>query len=106
MQFKLRNVAGPLPSDSKQDTFRASSHSHDSEHFDPMLTSRTQHCESPVLDVVGNDTEPSTDDNVHALLQKSGFSPQKIAELLDELPPSITADVLVDFYFSTMYVRS
>ncbi len=71
-----------------------------------MLTSRTEHLESPGLDVVGNDAGPSTDDNVHTLLQNLGFSPHKIAELLDELPPSRTADVLVDFYFSTMYVRS
>jgi hypothetical protein len=71
-----------------------------------MLTSRTEHLESPGLDVVGNDTGPSMDDNVHVLLQKLGFSPHKIAELLDELPPLRTADVLVDFYFSTMYVWS
>ena len=59
--------------------------------------------ESPDLDVVA---EPSADDNFLTLLEKSGFSPPKITELLDELPSSTTADALVDFYFNTMYVKS
>ena len=71
-----------------------------------MQTSRTQNYQSPVLDVVGHDAEPSADENFLTLLEKSGFSPSKIAELLDELPSSTTANALVDFYFNTMYVKS
>lgn len=96
MQFKLRSVAGSLPSDSNRDTLRTSGHSHASENFDLMQ-------ESPGLDVVA---EPSADDNFLTLLEKSGFSPPKITELLDELPSSTTADALVDFYFNTMYAKS
>ena len=104
--LKLRGVAGPLPPDANRDTPRTSGHNHTPENFDLMPASPAQHFESPVLDVVGHEAEPSTDDNFLTLLEKSGFSPHKIAELLDELPSSRTANVLVDFYFSTMYVMS
>lgn len=50
------------------------------------------------------DLEPSAADNLKSLVQECGVSPHKISELLQELPPVRVSDVLIDFYFSTMYV--
>ncbi|KAK2466252.1 hypothetical protein APHAL10511_001894 [Amanita phalloides] len=100
---QLKCVAGPLPSNSKQiDSPRMPGHDHDTNNFDLAQTSSAQRFGTPGLEAVENDTESSTVDNFHAMLRESGFSPQKIAELLQELPPPRICDDLVDFYFSTI----
>lgn len=53
---------------------------------------------------LGEDLEPSAADNLKTLFQECGVSPNKISELLQELPPSRVSDVLIDFYFTTMQV--
>ncbi|KIL68025.1 hypothetical protein M378DRAFT_72501 [Amanita muscaria Koide BX008] len=45
--------------------------------------------------------QPIIDDS-RFLAEECGFSPHKIAELIQELPPLSTTDALVDFYFSTI----
>ncbi|KAI3612336.1 nucleus protein [Moniliophthora roreri] len=54
--------------------------------------------------------EPSAADNLKTLVQECGVSPHKIPELLQELPPLRTSDVLINYYFSainwTRYVIS
>lgn len=58
-----------------------------------------------LLDAVQNGLEPSAADNLKTLVQECGVSPHKVAELFQELPPTRTSAVLVDYYFQTMYVR-
>lgn len=48
--------------------------------------------------------EPSAADNLKILVQECGVSPHKISELLQELPPLRSSDVLVDYYFKSMSV--
>jgi len=55
-------------------------------------------------DVVG-DLEPSAADNLKSLVQECGVSPHKFSELLQELPPVRVSDVLIEYYFSSMYVQ-
>ena len=57
-----------------------------------------------VIESVQQDSEPSPADNLNSLVQECGLPPHKISELLQELPPQRFSDVLVDFYFNTMYV--
>ncbi|KAJ6536624.1 hypothetical protein B0H10DRAFT_2143017 [Mycena sp. CBHHK59/15] len=52
-----------------------------------------------ILDAVQNDLEPSAADNLKTLVQECGVSPHKVSELLQELPPTRTSAVLVDYYF-------
>jgi hypothetical protein len=53
-----------------------------------------------VIDTAG--LEPSAADNLKTLVQECGVSPHKISELLQELPPLRSSDVLIDYYFKTM----
>ena len=54
---------------------------------------------------VGDDSESSAADNMKSLIQECGVSPHKMSELLQELPPQRVSDVLLDYYFTTLYVR-
>lgn len=54
------------------------------------------------LDIVDEDSEPSAADNLKSLVQECGVSPLKISELLQELPPPRVAEVLIDYYFTSM----
>ena len=53
-----------------------------------------------------DDSESSAADNMKSLVQECGLSPHKISELLQELPPQRLSDVLIDYYFTSMYVCS
>ncbi|KAK7470590.1 hypothetical protein VKT23_002014 [Stygiomarasmius scandens] len=53
-----------------------------------------------VIDSVATVLEPSAADNLKTLVQECGVSPHKIPELLQELPPRRTSDVLINYYFS------
>ncbi|KAJ7682751.1 fungal-specific transcription factor domain-containing protein [Mycena polygramma] len=55
-----------------------------------------------IIDAVQNGLEPSAADNLKTLVQECGVSPHKVAELLQELPPTRTSAVLVDYYFQTI----
>jgi len=55
-----------------------------------------------VIDSVATVLEPSAADNLKTLVQECGVSPHKIPELLQELPPRRTSDVLINYYFSEM----
>lgn len=57
-----------------------------------------------IIESVRQDSEPSAADNLKSLVQDCGVSPHKISELLQELPPQRFSDVLIDYYFSSMYV--
>jgi hypothetical protein len=54
---------------------------------------------------VADDSDSSAADNMKSLIQECGVSPHKISELLQELPPQRLSDVLVDYYFTSLYVR-
>jgi hypothetical protein len=47
--------------------------------------------------------EQAAVENLQWLMQECGVTPNKILELLQELPDPKFSDVLVDFYFSSMY---
>jgi hypothetical protein len=53
---------------------------------------------------VGDDSESSAADNMKSLIQECGVSPHKMSELLQELPPQRLSDVLLDYYFTSLYV--
>jgi hypothetical protein len=57
-----------------------------------------------IPNAVTHDLEPSAADNLKLLIQECGVSPHKISELLQELPPKRTSDVLIDYYFKSMWV--
>jgi hypothetical protein len=52
----------------------------------------------------GDDLEQAAATNLQWLVQECGVTPQKISELLRDLPDPGFSDSLVDFYFSSMYV--
>ncbi|KAI9508928.1 hypothetical protein F5148DRAFT_997334 [Russula earlei] len=54
------------------------------------------------IDSVRQDAEPTAADNLKTLIQDCGVSPHKITELVHELPPQRFADVLIDFYFTSI----
>ncbi|KAF7301717.1 Zn(2)-C6 fungal-type domain-containing protein [Mycena indigotica] len=54
------------------------------------------------LDAVQAGLEPTAADNLKTLVQECGVSPHKVAELLQELPPTRMSTVLVDYYFHTV----
>lgn len=43
-------------------------------------------------------------DKLKLLISDYGFSPSRVPELINELPPRHLSDRLVDYYFSAMYV--
>ena len=51
-----------------------------------------------------DDSESSAADNMKSLIQECGVSPHKMSELLQELPPQRVSDVLLDYYFTSLYV--
>ncbi|KAJ7180125.1 fungal-specific transcription factor domain-containing protein [Mycena crocata] len=55
-----------------------------------------------ILGAVQTGLEPSAADNLKTLVQECGVSPHKVAELLQELPPTRNSTVLVDYYFATI----
>ncbi|KAF7292437.1 Zn(2)-C6 fungal-type domain-containing protein [Mycena chlorophos] len=55
-----------------------------------------------ILDAVQTGLEPSAADNLKTLVQECGVSPHKVAELLQELPPTRMSSTLVDYYFATI----
>ena len=76
---------------------------HDSRNFDFAQAASSQHATfSREKSLIEGDSEPSAADNLKSLVQECGVSPHKISELLQELPPSRSSDVLVDYYFSSM----
>ncbi|KAK0453774.1 fungal-specific transcription factor domain-containing protein [Armillaria borealis] len=52
--------------------------------------------------IVGSELEPTAADNLKNLVQECGVSPHKISELLHELPPLRTSQVLIDYYFKSV----
>ena len=57
-----------------------------------------------IIDSVRQDAEPTPADNLKALIQDCGVPPHKITELVQELPPQRFSSVLIDFYFTAVYV--
>lgn len=81
----------------------SSRHSLDSKNFDLKIPPHSHvafNGEEQTL--IGEDLEPSAADNLKSLVQECGVSPHKISELLQELPPTRSSDVLIDYYFSSM----
>jgi len=58
--------------------------------------------ESNSLTNTGDDMEQSAAHNLQWLVQECGVTPQKISELLKELPDLAFSNVLVDFFFTSM----
>lgn len=59
---------------------------------------------SNTIALAGDDLEQAAADNLQWLVQECGVTPQKISELLRDLPDPAFSDRLVDYYFSSMYV--
>lgn len=79
---------------------------HDLRNFDlPQATANHTGSVNGEKSLIGEDLEPSAADNLKSLVQECGVSPHKISELLQELPPSRSSDVLIDYYFSSMCVH-
>ncbi|KZP33000.1 hypothetical protein FIBSPDRAFT_811926 [Athelia psychrophila] len=55
-----------------------------------------------IINAVSQDLEPSATDKLKSLVQDCGVSPHKLAELLQELPPTRLSDVLLDYYFTVL----
>jgi hypothetical protein len=77
---------------------------------DKNFTLPSHHADDPLIKrkskmiPVEDDAESSAADNMKSLIQECGVSPHKISELLQELPPQRLSDVLVDYYFTSLYV--
>ncbi|KAG6868511.1 hypothetical protein C0993_001612 [Termitomyces sp. T159_Od127] len=89
---------------STEDEDQSSRHPLDSKNLD--LTPIPPHSHVSVngegQTLIEEDLEPSAADNLKSLVQECGVSPHKISELLQELPPARSSDVLIDYYFSSM----
>ena len=94
-------MTGPLPSDPRDKDTHPTTCVSDPKNFDLAQAASQQSLDGSSTDEL---EQPIIDDS-RFLAEECGFSPHKIAELLQELPPLSTTDVLVDFYFSTMYVQ-
>ncbi|KAF8076452.1 fungal-specific transcription factor domain-containing protein [Lyophyllum atratum] len=99
---QLQNVGMPSSHDSgEQGPSRRSTH--DSRNFDLTHVTAGLHTSmNEEKSLIGEDLEPSAADNLKSLVQECGVSPHKISELLQELPPSRSSDVLIDYYFSSI----
>ncbi|KAG6917902.1 hypothetical protein DXG01_000511 [Tephrocybe rancida] len=98
---QLQNVGMSGPDVGEQGSSRRPP---DSRNFDltqvPSGSHATANGEGQSL--IGDDLEPSAADNLKSLVQECGVSPHKISELLQELPPSRSSDVLIDYYFTSI----
>ena len=50
--------------------------------------------------------ESTPNDRLRSLVEECGVSPHKLSEIAQELPPEDLSDVLVQYYFTYMYVLS
>ncbi|KAG6902225.1 hypothetical protein C0995_002857 [Termitomyces sp. Mi166 len=98
---QLQNVCLPTPESGDQNFSRRPLDSKNSD-----LTQLPPHSRVPAIgegqSLIGEDSEPSAADNLKSLVQECGVSPHKISELLQELPPARSSDVLIDYYFSSI----
>lgn len=99
---QLQNAVMPASHHAEQDRGQVSLH--DSRFGDMMQSSSTQTGSNGAqgIDTVGHEMEPSAADKLKTLVQECGVSPHKISELLQELPPLRSSDVLIDYYFKSM----
>ncbi|KAH0587632.1 hypothetical protein H2248_006401 [Termitomyces sp. 'cryptogamus'] len=98
---QLQNMGLPAPENGDQSSSR---HSLDAKNS--VLAQVPPHCHASVNGegklLIEEDLEPSAADNLKSLVQECGVSPHKISELLQELPPARSSDVLIDYYFSSI----
>jgi hypothetical protein len=96
--IQIENVAGSSAA------FEGDSHRHDhSEGGSSGNSPSPQNSHSTIITNTGHDLEQAAVENLQWLMQECGVTPNKILELLQELPDHKFSDVLVDFYFSSMY---
>lgn len=57
---------------------------------------------SGLTSLIPQELEPSAADNLRTLVQECGVSPHRVSELLQELPPVRSSDVLIDYYFNSV----
>jgi hypothetical protein len=96
---QLQNVGIPSGSNGQGSSHRLVQ---DPRNFDLSQATSSQHAPLAGKMLIEEDPEPSAADNLKSLVQECGVSPHKISELLQELPPSRSSDVLVDYYFSSV----
>ncbi|KAF8639847.1 hypothetical protein AX17_001102 [Amanita inopinata Kibby_2008] len=101
---QLKNVAGPPPGRIERDKIRRTTHDRDLKNIDLLQASNQTNMTNSLslADSVDDDLESSAADNLKLLVQECGVSPHKISDLLEELPPPRTSDVLIDYYFSAI----
>ncbi|KAF9534276.1 hypothetical protein CPB83DRAFT_843977 [Crepidotus variabilis] len=92
---QIEHVAGP---DARSEGNSTRSHSEDKN--GASSSPQTSHLASGVSS--GDDLEQAAVDNLQRLVQECGVTPQKISELLQELPEIGVSDQLIDFYFSSI----
>lgn len=99
----MQNVG--IPASGSGETGHSRRNAHDLRNLDtPQTTANHNGSANAEKSLIGDDLEPSAADNLKSLVQECGVSPHKISELLQELPPSRSSDVLIDYYFSSMCV--
>lgn len=50
----------------------------------------------------GLEESGSPADRLKSLVQEYGVAPHKVSELVQELPPKRLADILIDYYFTSV----
>ncbi|GLB33863.1 putative fungal specific transcription factor [Lyophyllum shimeji] len=97
----LQNVGVPSHDAGEQGSSHRSGH--DPRNFDSTQVTSVSHVSlNGEKSLIEEDLEPSAADNLKYLVQECGVSPHKISELLQELPPSRSSDVLIDYYFTSI----
>ncbi|KAG6837432.1 hypothetical protein H0H93_009526 [Arthromyces matolae] len=96
---QLQNVGITAPEIGDQGSSRRYSNS---KNFDLTQVPLLPHVSADGQSSMGEDLEPSAADILKSLVQECGVSPHKISELLQELPPARSSDVLIDYYFSSI----
>lgn len=96
--IQIENVAG------SSTPFEADLHGRGHSEGDSTGNSpQPQNSRSAIISNVGHDLEQAAVDKLKWLMQECGVAASKISELLQELPDHKFSDILVDFYFSSMY---
>jgi hypothetical protein len=96
----LENVVSPTVSTEEHQRYSHSRH--------PSRTDASQVVLglSPQLDDTATDldVESSSSDKLKNLIEECGVSPQSLQELLEELPPQEFSEILIDYYFDSVFV--
>ena len=102
LDIQLEHVVSPSSQQEVTNRGSREMHSRQSSRSDPSNITLDQGVDGRTSTLA---SEPTPAENLKCLIKECGVSPQLLSELLQELPPQRYSDVLLDYYFTSLWVE-